>query len=129
MVLRIHDYKCQRCSHIVRDTHTQPHTCVCGGEYDITYELWDDLNYTGDRNALSDSKGYRRKFGALEDPTCSIEMGLAHGPGIETFSEEQRRYYAGKVLTDGDSPDLRKEILRQRKRNLDDQGIASPETM
>jgi len=126
MVMVTHDYKCSTCKRVAMDQTAHPGDC-CGTPMEITYEFWSQLNYMSDCNELTDSKGFRKKFTALEDPTCAIEIGLAEDKGIGTFSEEQRRHYAGKVLHDGDSPQLRKEILRQRQKNLSEQGIASPE--
>jgi len=131
----IHDFECGSCMRIERDLMEKPTTCECGNpNWSWTMKLWDknrnplirrDFKSESD---LVDDQGYRRRFTALEDPTLNIELGMVEGNGIQTYDQEQRAHYAGKILRDGDSPALRKEMLRVRKSNLDRDGFTSPET-
>ncbi len=120
----------------MRDEMEKPTTCECGNpQWEWHMGRWDRNRNPLIRrefkseSELVDSNGFRRRFTALEDPTCAIELGMAEGNGIQTFNEDQRAYYAGKILRDGDSPSLRREMLKERKRNLDADGFESPEVM
>lgn len=132
----IHDFECASCMKIERDLLEKPTTCDCGNpQWSWTLKLWDKnrncliAREFKSESDLVDDQGRRRRFTALDDPTCNIELGMVEGNGIQTFNEDQRAYYAGKILRDGDSPALRKEMLRERKRNLDRDGFESPEAM
>jgi len=131
----IHDYRCLSCEKIVEDQLSAPQECECGNpNYEWTCLTWvaksaNVITHRQDyeENALTDSRGFRRKFTALEDPTAQIELGLVDGKGIGTFSPEQQREWGDKLARDGDSPTMRRDILRQRTANLKDQGIAAPD--
>ena len=130
----MHDWLC-KCGKIVEDLTEAPTECTCGdASYTWTALLWNSkgANIMTERvdyeeNALTDSRGFRRKFTALEDPTAQIELGLVDGKGIGTFSPEQQREWGDKLARDGDSPTMRRDILRQRTENLKSQGIAAPD--
>lgn len=131
----IHDYKCKHCGEIVRNSYGEPdEKCGCGHhEYEITYEQWHGKKFNSVRefkseNDLVDDKGFRRRFLAQEDPICAIELGLQEGKGLQTFSPEQQKHYAYKMFKE-DSPKLRREILREREKNLKAQGVECPEVM
>lgn len=129
----IHDYKC-KCGVIHTDYMEKPERCIfCGGnEFEITYEEWTTVGIGEDLSALTDRFGRRRAFTASEDPTCAIELGLATdgGAGVRTFTPEQSVEYVQRMMRDGDTPQLRREILRQRAKNNTENGCPdSFETM
>jgi hypothetical protein len=131
----IHDYKCKSCGKIVHNSFGEPdEACDCGHhEFEITFELWAGNTFNSMRefkseSDLVDDKGFRRRFLAQEDPICAIELGLQESRGIQTFSPEQQKHYAYKMFAE-DSPKLRREILRERDKNLKAQGISGPEVM
>lgn len=68
-------------------------------------------------NSREDSKGFIQRFSALDDPLAKIELGLKDGPGLRTFTPEQTAHYQNKLKRDGDSSDLRREVLTQRQEN------------
>lgn len=131
----IHDYLCHTCNKIVEDQLAAPTECECGNpKYEWTCLTWvqKSANVITHRvdyeeNALTDARGFRKKFTALEDPTCAIELGLADGKGIGTFSSEQQQEWGDRLAREGDSPNMRKLILRERTDNLKKAGIAAPE--
>lgn len=132
----IHDYKCKNCNHVVMEQMEIPTECPCGTpEFFWTAEFWTkDKNPLAGRrdfrtsNCLEDVQGRRRRFTALEDPTCQIELGMMDGNGIGTFNQEQRQYYAGKILRDGDTPAMRREILDTRISNQKARGEDAPDS-
>ena len=127
----IHDYRCQNCRALQMEQLEKPTTCECGNpQWEWTCEFWDkDKNPFIRRdfkssNDLYTDLGFRRKFNVGDDPTALIELGLnpAHDKGISTFNIDQRMEYVGKLMKEGDSPKLRREILQQRVQNLKDAG-------
>lgn len=129
----INDYLCQSCGIVMEDCIEKPTACEkCQGPVEVTFQNWRTMHRAESASDLTDSHGFRKAFGAAEDPLCKIEMGLENdnGHGIKTFSPGQQRYYVEKICKDGDSPKLRREILRQRAQNEKDAGISVPyETM
>lgn len=118
----MHDYKC-RCGRFVRDVTERPTECECGDpDFAVSYCFWSKFNEVREfksESDLTDDKGFRRLFTATEDPTCMIEMGLLEGNGIKTFHPEQVREYQERLVKDGDTPRLRKQILQERQRNME----------
>lgn len=118
----LHDYKCRNCGDVLLDQLESPtQECISCGDvsYEITYSHWKTVGVGEDLSALEDRFGRRKAFTAGEDPTCAIELGLAsdNGSGVRTFTPEQQSNYLQKIMKDGDSPKLRREILRQRADN------------
>lgn len=119
----IHDYLCKACGAVFEDVLGTPEPCACGhSELTITFQKWTKLtamNRGRSWDDLVDGKGFRSAFKASEDPVCAYELGtIRDGAGIRTFSDEQSKHFASKVLRDGDTPQLRKEILAERNKNL-----------
>lgn len=131
-MVAIHDYLCASCGSLFENEIETP-SCECGGVPEITFSTWHSHRFNSVRefkseNDLVDDNGKRRRFLAREDPIAMIEVGLQEGSGLRTFNAEQSQYYGEKLMRE-DSPALRKEILRQRKKNLDAKGIPSPDVM
>ena len=130
----IHDFRCDNCNKLHENEVEKPSVCEsCGLPHlSYTFENWKKFNGMRDvkgENDLVDDAGRRRKFKASEDPTCLIELGLQEDRGIKTLSNEQSDYFRGRLLIDGDTPKLRKEILRERTKTLREQGIDTPDSM
>jgi hypothetical protein len=88
---------------------------------EITFSFWTTINGLDGgtaRDSLVDSKGFRKQYNATEDPVCMAEVGGHDSHGIKTFTPEQSEYYRGRLIKDGDSPKLRREILRERAKNV-----------
>jgi hypothetical protein len=115
--MRLHDYVCEKCGKDFLDELSVPRCCEANAS--ITFKNWRSFNMVRDiiADALTDAKGYRQNFTALEDPVCRHSLGLETGGGINNFSPDQTREYQEKLQRDGDSPKLRKEILATRKEN------------
>lgn len=130
--MALHDYVCKSCEAMFPNELIKP-VCECGGEVEITFRNWKGFNFQRDycsKNQTHTTTGERRRFDASDDPVCMSEIGLLPDHGMKTFSEEQSQHYAGKMLRDGDSPSLRREILRERKKNEVSMGATDgPEVM
>jgi hypothetical protein len=129
----IHDYRCQSCRALKMEQLEKPTDCECGNpQWEWTCEFWDkDKNPFIRRdfktsNDLYTDLGYRRRFNVSDDPTCQIEL-CGDDKGISTFDIDQRLEYAGRLMKDGDTPALRREILKQRVENLKARGENAPE--
>lgn len=119
----IHDYSCTKCGAIIEDVTSIPVSCQgCEGtSFTVTYRNWRTMHALEGgtaRDSLHDSKGAYKKFNATSDPLCQIELGLGEDKGIRSFNADQSVHFMEKMLTDGDSPRLRDEMLRTRNENL-----------
>jgi hypothetical protein len=114
----------------VEEAVTEAGESLCNGEHEITFEKWKSFNQTRDvygANALLDDKGRRRAFDVTDCPVSRIELGLQNNRGdngIKSFTPEQSEYYRGRFAVDGNTPTLRKEILRERSKNLAAEGVS-----
>ena len=97
------------------------HTEQCIGLPQITYAYWGDvqvMNHGRPTQELTDRHGYRRKFAALDDPLCQIDLGVHQDQssnGIRAFPEELSREFRDRITRDGDSPKLRDDMLSVRQ--------------
>lgn len=127
----LHDYKCKECGTVVTDQLEVPSSGCCDSPaYEITFQNWKNFNFSRDYSSSNDTHttdGTRRKFCATEDPLVQYELGLLPDQGLRTFSEEQSEHFRGKLMRDGDTPSLRKEILRERVKNQSSDGISTQE--
>jgi len=138
----LHDYECESCGNVLRDELEHPGRCecivgetsalgnlICFGEYFITFKFCTSFNQMRDvkgANELSDDLGRRRAFNVVDCPVSRIELGLQNNRGdngIKSFNPEQTEYYQNKFAIDGDTPKLRKEVLRTRSANLAAEGV------
>jgi hypothetical protein len=129
----LHDYKCKSCGSVVVDSLEHPsNQCCSEPSYEITFQNWKNFNRRRDYCSTNDTHttdGARRRFCATEDPLVQHELGLLPDHGLRTFSDEQSEYYIGKLMRDGDTPTLRKEILKQRVSNQTSEGITTQEVI
>ena len=125
----LHDYICKECDIVVLDSYEKVSCPCCENCMDITYENWTDMavpNHGRPSQEHEDHNGFRKMFNALEDPIASIELGLINDPasrGLRTFTSTQAEDYRRRLRVDGDSPKLRRGILRTRSKNESDAGI------
>ena len=135
----INDYKCWTCGDVQLDEFENPGKCLkcrdnnVDSDYQVTFENWTHFNCMRDvygANQLVDDKGRRRAFAVEDCPISRIEIGLQNNQGdngLRTFNRDQQEYYQGRYLKDGDTPTLRREILRERTKNLRASGADAPE--
>lgn len=117
-----HDYRCDECKTLAFDQLQKPTECeVCKGvSFSVYFGDWGRVNIGNNGCALNsreDSKGFVQRFETRDDPLAKIELGLKADAGLKTFSPEQTAHYQRKLTRDGDSADLRREILKQRQAN------------
>ncbi len=124
-----HDYYCESCTNLEADVvlpYNAPLICdVCESTMRITYELW-----TGDtiwledhgrsRNEKTDHNNFVKNWSANDDPLARIEItgGGTKDKGLVTFSADQQAAFRRRVLVDGDTPALRRDVLATRKENI-----------
>ena len=135
----LHDYECEKCGHLMPDELENPGKCSselkeCDGSYQITFKNWRSFNQMRDvfgNDTLLDDKGRRRAFNVTDCPVSRIELGLQNNTGdsgIKSFTPEQSEYFRGRFAYDGNTPTLRKEVLRTREANLASEGFTPGET-
>lgn len=123
----LHDWKCNSCGFIADNLMIKPSRGCdsCGCDMEITYQNWKNFNrnrefLSDNDNTRVDDKGFVRKFSVADDRYAQIQLGInlnQSDVGLKTFTDEQSMYYTGRLLRDGDSPKLRKEILDETKKS------------
>lgn len=112
----LHDYKCTQCVHQEPDSISEIITCpICGGTMIRYYGNWRTVEFDARKDSRTDAKGYIKQFSAMDDPLCMANMGLAEGRLTE-FSKvapDKQKEFQEKLKLDGDSPKLRREVLRE----------------
>ncbi len=128
----IHDYRCSACGAFVENSMGMPEEKCCeNSQYEITFQNWKSFNYQRDYSSSNDTHttdGIRRKFRASEDPIVQFELGLIPDHGIRSFDENQAAHFREKMMKDGDTPALRREILRERTKTQKAEGFTAQET-
>ena len=125
--MALHDWKCLSCGYVSENVLIKPtNGCdSCGSDMEITFQNW--KNFNRNREFLSDNdstrvddKGFVRKFSVADDRYAQIQLGInlnQSDVGLKTFTDDQSMYYTGRLLRDGDSPKLRREILDETKKS------------
>ena len=125
-----HDLKCSNCNSVFRDCYIERNSIVDGGTQDmcsncehvglsIYFGNWTDIQVFND--GLGCMYGYLRaemncrvrEFCVADDSLSQIQLGMFTRPtdkGLKNFTEEQTMTYREKLLTEGDSGKLRREI-------------------
>ena len=114
--MAINDFKCVRCAFIEENMLAKPDCCpLCGEKMEVTFEKWDRLEVDPRKDERTDSKGFVKAFSALDDPICAAQLGLGDSK-LQSYckldSDEQKEFQ-GRLTKDGDSPKLRRDILRK----------------
>jgi hypothetical protein len=113
----INDYKCtnKSCAFIEHDMIERPDACLnCGSEMEVTFENWNKLEFNPySSNDRVDSKGFVRRFSASDDPLCLAQLGIGDSQLQEynKMTPEESAEFRGKMIAEGDSPKLRRQIL------------------
>lgn len=124
-----HDFKCPECTDIQCDVRVAigevPDCLVCGTPMEIFYGLWDENTYGLEdhgrsRSEKTDVNGFIKNWGCNDDPLTRVEIlgGTIKDAGVRSFTADQQATFRGKLLRDGDSPQLRNEVLAVRRENL-----------
>ncbi len=132
----VHDWECLNCKAEMREQLAKPTECGCGKpdwQWHVRYWNKDQNPLCGARdfktsNDLVDDRGFRRRFRATEDPTVMAELGLGEDKGISTFNIDQKMEYVERMMKDGDTPKLRRQVLDQRIENLKASGQDAPQS-
>jgi len=84
---------------------------------EITYVNWTKGIAHTDDNRCTD-QGYIKEFNCTDDPVVSIELGLAPDPGnrVRVIPREVAMGLAEKMIKDGNTAKMRREVLETRKR-------------
>lgn len=136
--MALHDIKCVACGKVGYDVnihHSQIqdgvayYECQCGSTLaELRYDLWEekDLNLFNDglggfdSYQRTDKKGFIREFGVSDDSLAQIQLGMFKKPtdkSLKNFTEDQTMQYRERLLAEGDSGKLRKEIIETYKSN------------
>lgn len=133
-----HDLRCDFCGHTEENVKIPAATIIdgCATEQEcpsclqkqmmVYFGNWNDIAMDdGGRctNDRYDRQGMIKNFTAQDDPVAMIEMGFhkKHRPAdrhMQTFNADQVQAFRTRLVVDGDSPTLRKEILATREANL-----------
>jgi hypothetical protein len=124
-----HDYRCPVCDNIEADVvvpYGEPFQCdVCSSPMNITYELWDESSFSlvdhgRSRNEKLDHNNFIKNWSATDDPLTRLEVLSTNlkDRSIRTFTPEQQSSFRRRIMVDGDSPQIRKDILATRKANI-----------
>lgn len=110
----IHDFKCTSCNWFANDEPYEINVCpICGNTAYKYFGNWQTIQVDPRHDERLDSKGNVRQFGALEDPLALANMGLGSGQLASycKVSEEKQIEFRERLIKDGDSGKLRKDVL------------------
>ena len=112
----INDYRCTGCNNILENLIENPLTCpCCGATMVVYYGNWRTVEFDARKDERTDAKGCIKAFSCKDDPLVLANMGLAEGRLTE-FAKvpvEKQKEFQEKMLIEGDSPKLRREVLRE----------------
>ncbi len=111
---RINDYKCTSCGYIDCDRIEKPDSCPsCSGSMEVTFENWSKIEFDARKDERTDAKGFVKKFSALDDPLCAAQLGMGDSrlQSYNKLSEEESTEFRQRLIAEGDSPKLRRQIL------------------
>lgn len=117
------DFKCPACGQVDEDVFKkqgEPHDCSrCGTTSEVTWEKTKTMNFgVPFSQSLDNATGTaRNSFGADDDPICRAELFMDEdtGHGLTRLPRKQREEFLEKRIKDGDSSELRKEVLKAHK--------------
>lgn len=122
-----HDLLCEPCARVIEDVvfrHGDKLPCPeCGHEMQTYYGNWTDVMLDDHGRARNDRvahDGTIKNLGASDSKLARIELGLSGRPydkALRTFSPEQSAAFRAKLMADGDSPKVFREIIETRKAN------------
>lgn len=116
----IKDLKCEKCGkqeeRMVKCTEEVK--CDCGGNMSVDFSSWKTMNFrTPFSRSIYNATGTgMNSFGALHDPLVKSELGLSEGgKKYNLLPPEESTDFAERLVKDGDSPELRKDVIRRRE--------------
>ena len=119
--MAINDYRCADCGFEEYDLIADPKNCaMCDGLMYVNFSYWKGLEIDPRHDERLDSKGFVKKFGLLDDPLASAQLGMGD-PKLQSYnrlSEEEQKVYKERLILDGDSPKLRKDVLKAYNKNI-----------
>lgn len=114
----INDYRCVECEYIDRDrlekaTHCP--NCDAENSFEVTFINWRGIEVDTRHDERCDSHGNIKQFGVLDCPLSSAQLGLGDAKlqSFKRISDEQSRELREKLMKDGDSRKLRREVLNK----------------
>jgi len=110
----LHDYICPSCQYRENDRIGKTLCPHCEENMQITFDGWKKLEFNQyAANDRVDNKGFVRKFSASDDPLCLSQLGIGDSKlqSYNKFTPDESAEFRGRMLTDGDSPKLRRQIL------------------
>ena len=124
-----HDYVCTNddCGNYEFDAiikYGDPLFCPeCHTLMKITYEFWEDValaDHGRSANERTDHNGFVKNWGSDDDPLCKLEVlgGGLKDAGVVTFTPDQQAAFRQRILMEGSTPQIRKDILSTRKENI-----------
>jgi len=135
----MHDLKCPVCGYVemevivhhsqIQDGLANSECRKCGSTVRETYYgLWEgeDVNVFNDGLGgmfgyqRADKKGRVREFGVADDTLSKIQLGMFTKPtdkGLKNFTDDQTAHYRERLIAEGDSGKLRKEIMSTYESN------------
>lgn len=120
----INDFICKNCGHGKKNVlhkHSEEVACGdCGQVMEVFFGDWETLAF---RRPFSQSMYNAtdtglNSFGALHDPVTKAELGITKDKKHTLLSNEERVDFGKRLLKEGDSPQLRKDIKSRREQVL-----------
>lgn len=120
--MMLNDYRCNDCKISFKDVYTKsgkPDCPQCGKPLEVDFSSWDSVNFARPfsesmRNATDTGTN---SFGALHDPVCKSELGLGASK-YSVLEGGESAEFGRRLLKEGDSPALRKDIKSAREREI-----------
>ncbi len=112
----INDYKCIQCNLVHTDLLYEPTSCYsCGAHaFEVFFGNWSTIEFDARKGERLDAHGAVRQFGVLDDPLARSQLGLTSDPQLASYARvpaEQAEELRGRLMKDGDSGKLRKDVL------------------
>jgi len=118
--MAINDYRCVDCGHVEQDLLSNPEVCpICDSCMSVFFGNWNNIEIDPRHDERQDSKGFVKRFSCADDPLVMSQLGLGDSK-LQSFNRmkpEQQKEYQDRFIKDGDSPKLRKEILKAYVKN------------
>lgn len=111
----INDYCCVQCNWRQENMIENPLTCqVCGSVMRVDFSGWKTVEFDARKDEKTDAKGAIKAFGLLDDPLASAQLGLGDSSlqSFKKIDDNTAQEFKERLLTDGDSPKLRRKVLR-----------------
>ena len=109
----LHDYVCSKCQYRENDRIAGLVCPHCETEMQITFDGWKSMEIDPRHDERCDSKGFVKRFSVKDDPLCLANIGLG-SPQLQSYnklSEDEQKVFQERLIANGDSPKLRREIL------------------